>query len=157
MDYNNILIRELKMKFLKQQNNRLVSPPKYDPNTGIVNCQLDLNWLQQNGYTLYSDQQQIQWYKNHNQIIELDTTNFDNACSYFRQICQQIGTLINEPNFKGGYDDMITFYSNNQYKTDEGMQLAIAWSGCNDLCRYEANKIGLNSPEWWYKCWQDNQ
>lgn len=59
--------------------------------------------------------------------------------------------------FKGGYDDMITFYSHNAYKTSECMQLAIAWSGCNDLCRYEANKIGLGSPEWWYKCWEDEK
>ena len=76
-----------------------------------------------------------------------------NACQYFRQICHEIGELINDPNFKGGYDDMLIFYNHDAYKTDKGLQLAIAWSGCNDLCKYEANKLGINSPEWWYKCW----
>ena len=86
---------------------------------------------------------------------EIDTTDFDNACQVFRQICSQIGTLIGDENFKGGYDDMMTFYNHPSYRTSEGLQLAMAWSGCNDLCKYEGNKIGLGSPEWWYKCWEN--
>ena len=85
----------------------------------------------------------------------IDNTDFNNACQMFRQICSQIGTLIEDENFKGGYDDMLTFYNHEAYKTDKGVQLAIAWSGCNDLCKYEASKIGLDSPEWWYRCWSD--
>ena len=87
---------------------------------------------------------------------EINTVDFDNACQVFRQICSQIGELIEDENFKGGYDDMMTFYNHPAYKTDKGLQLAMAWSGCNDLCKYEGNKIGLNSPEWWYKCWENN-
>lgn len=86
---------------------------------------------------------------------EKNTTDFYNACQTFRQICSEIGKLINDENFKGGYDDMITFYNHSSYKTSEGMQLAIAWSGANDLCKYEANKLGIGSPEWWYRCWEN--
>lgn len=83
----------------------------------------------------------------------IDTTDFKNACQIFRQICSQIGELIGVENFKGGYDDMTVFYSHEAYKTDKGMQLAIAWSGCNELCKYQANKLNKKSPDWWYECW----
>lgn len=87
---------------------------------------------------------------------QIDTTAFNTACSYFRQICKEIGNLIGDNQFKGGYDDMISFYNHEAYKTDKGVQLAIAWSGCNQLCKYEGELIGLSSSEWWYKCWQNN-
>jgi hypothetical protein len=41
---------------------------------------------------------------------------------------------------------MTIFYSHESYKTDKGIQLAIALSGCNEYCNHEAKKIGLNSP-----------
>lgn len=86
--------------------------------------------------------------------VTKDTADFEYACMYFRQICGEIGKLIGNNDFKGGYDDMTVFYEHDAYKTDKGMQLAIAWSGCNDLCKYEAGKLGIDSPEWWYRCWQ---
>ena len=84
-----------------------------------------------------------------------ETSDFDNACLRFRQICSEIGLLIGDENFKGGYDDMLTLYNHDAYKTDKGVQLAIAWSGCNELCKYEANNIGLGSPDWWFRCWSN--
>ena len=83
----------------------------------------------------------------------LTDEEFDKACEYFRQICGEIGALMGVEDFKGGYEDMPVFYAHESYKTDKGMQLAIAWSGCNDFCNHEAAKIGLGSPAWWYKCW----
>ena len=77
---------------------------------------------------------------------EINTSDFETACSYFRQICQEIGKEISNPEFKGGYDEMVNFYNHSSYKTDRGLQLAIAWTGCNDLCKYESEKIGLTSP-----------
>ena len=88
---------------------------------------------------------------------EPSTEEFDRACEYFRQICGEIGDLMGVENFRGGYDDMPVFYAHDAYKTDKGMQLAIAWSGCNDFCNHEAAKLGLGSPEWWYKCWNIEQ
>lgn len=146
------------MKWLKQENNTLITPPIYDEQTGTVNCQANTEWLIKHGYTLWNDEQEQNWYNKHFPSIEpipIDMTDFNNACIYFKQICQEIGELINDPDFKGGYDDMIVFYNHQKYKTDKGMQLAIAWAGCNDLCRYEANKLGIGSPQWWYKCWNN--
>ena len=33
-----------------------------------------------------------------------DTTDFDNACQQFRDICHQIGQAIDQPDFKGGFE-----------------------------------------------------
>lgn len=143
------------MKWLKEENNRLVKPPVFDKETGIVNCHVNTTWLLNNGYNQWTDQQEIEWYKNHYKQVQINTTDFDNACQVFRQICSKIGELIGDENFKGGYDDMMTFYNHASYKTNEGMQLAIAWSGANQLCKYEANKLDIGSPQWWYKCWNN--
>lgn len=42
---------------------------------------------------------------------------------------------------------MPAFYVHESYKTDKGMQLAIAQAGCNDLCKYEASKLGIESQD----------
>lgn len=84
----------------------------------------------------------------------INDTGFMTACKYFRQICGEIGELIGDSEFKGGYDDMPIFYAHASYKTDKGVQLAIAWAGVNDLCKYEASKLGIGSPDWWYRCWE---
>lgn len=142
------------MKWLKEQNGVLISPPKYDKNTGLVNCHVNEQWLTDNGFTQWTDQQIVDWNTEHYPNTELDTTDFDQACSYFRQICGEIGTLMGDPNFKGGYDDMPIFYAHDSYKTEKGVQLAVAWAGCDLFCNHEANKIGLTSPDWWYRCWE---
>ena len=96
---------------------------------------------------------QNEW-KNMEKSALKNTADFDKACNQFRQICNEIGILIGNNDFHGGYDDMVGFYEHESYKTNKGLQLAIAWSGCNDLCKYEAGKLGIGSPEWWYRCWQ---
>ena len=85
---------------------------------------------------------------------EQNTTDFETACAYFRQICGEIGALMGEQNFRGGYEDMPRFYAHPSYKTSEGLALATAWGGCNDFCNHEAKKLGIGSPDWWHKCWQ---
>lgn len=140
------------MSYVKIENGVLVKPPYYDKVSGMVNCHLNETWLLQNGYENWTDERIKEWYEN-NSNNSIDTTDFDTACSYFRQICGEIGVLMGVSDFKGGYDDMPVFYAHESYKTDKGMQLAIAWSGCNDFCNHEASKLGMGSPDWWYKCW----
>ena len=48
---------------------------------------------------------------------------------------------------------MIVFQNSEFSKTVEGLQLAIKWSAVNELCLYEAKKIGIGQPDWWYRCW----
>ena len=143
------------MPWIKVNNsNRLETPPIFDKNSGVVNCHLNEEWLINNGYENWSDEQILSWNNEHFPPIQIDTTDFDRACSYFRQICGEIGTLMDDPNFKGGYDDMPIFYAHDSFKTEKGMNLAVAWAGCDLFCNHEAKKLGLGSPEWWYKCWE---
>ena len=134
------------MKWLKVENNKLVSPHTFDIGSGLVNCHLNESWMIKNGFRQWTEEE----------IEEFNTrsySSFNKACSHFREICAEIGEMIGDSEFKGGFDEITVFYNSSSYKTDKGMQLAIALDGCKELCEYEAAKLGIGSPEWWYKCW----
>ena len=82
-----------------------------------------------------------------------DTTDFDAACAQFRDLCYTIRLAIGDPDFKGGFEEMVKLQQAPIYNTIEGLQLANAWSALNDLCTFEGKKIGLGQPEWWHTCW----
>ena len=42
------------MKWLKEENGKIVSSPIYDIVTGLANCHLNENWLTNNGYRLWT-------------------------------------------------------------------------------------------------------
>ena len=86
-----------------------------------------------------------------------DTTDFDDACAKFRDICYIIRQAIGDPGFKGGFEEMTKLQQAPIYNTIEGLQLANAWSAVNDLCTYEGSKIGLGQPQWWYACWEQEE
>lgn len=74
------------------------------------------------------------------------------ACDMFRVICYEIGDLIDNPNFRGGFDELLSL--------NKEQQTLIRENGLNDrinlvdrLCNHEANKLGLQAPAWWYRCW----
>ena len=83
-----------------------------------------------------------------------DRTAFDAACAKFREICATIGEAIGEAGFKGGFDEMVVFQQSEIYGTTAGLQLAVAWQACNELCKYEGHKLGFDQPGWWYECWR---
>lgn len=87
-----------------------------------------------------------------------DYTDFNEACKQFRDLCKQIGILINKENFKGGYDELSEFYASPAYTTTEGLKLAIACKVAEDWCKHEAGKLGIykpGDPTWWYTCWNE--
>ena len=86
-----------------------------------------------------------------------DRTAFDNACEQFRGVCRMIGNAIGDANFKGGFDEMAIFQQSSAFDSLSGIQLAVAWSASNELCKYEGSKIGLGQPEWWYECWRESE
>lgn len=53
------------MKWLKEENNQLISPPTYDKQTGTVNCHVNETWLLNHGYTQWSNEQEQNWYNIH--------------------------------------------------------------------------------------------
>jgi hypothetical protein len=88
--------------------------------------------------------------------VEKDDTDFRSACAAFRAVCAEIGEFIGVEDFKGGFDDYPTFINSVAAERSKATAslLAAKWNGLNELCRYEAGKLGLGTPEWWYKCWQ---
>lgn len=83
----------------------------------------------------------------------VDTTAFDQACEAFKMVCREIKEKANLSVFYGGFDEMAEYQNSEFAGTLEGLKLAILWSSANELCKYEGAKIGLNQPQWWYKCW----
>ncbi len=84
-----------------------------------------------------------------------DDTEFQEACSQFKAVCAAIASNANLPGFKGGFDEMAVYNQSSFSATLPGLKLALAWVGANELCRYLGSKLGLGSPEWWYKCWDE--
>ena len=81
------------MKWLKAENNQLITPPIYDEQTGTVNCHVNEEWLTEHDYTLWSDEQEQNWYKIHYPNTEptlVDMTDFNN----FVAKCQQYGKKL---------------------------------------------------------------
>lgn len=82
-------------------------------------------------------------------------TDFNSACALFRSVCSQIESALElSESFTGGFDEIFAL-------TDE-QRTALRDAGLIDYlnfadrwCNHEANKIGLQAPAWWYKCWED--
>lgn len=80
---------------------------------------------------------------------------FNSACAQFRRVCNQIKEAANLESFTGGFDEMVEFQRSLVYSTVAGLQLAIAWSAANELCKYTGSKVGYGQPAWWYHCWDE--
>lgn len=81
------------------------------------------------------------------------TASFQAACEQFRSVCSQIQSYYEFESFTGGFDEMTLVQSSAKFLTLEGQALAQSWSAANLLCTYEAAKIGIGQPDWWYQCW----
>ena len=79
---------------------------------------------------------------------------FEDACIKFKSICADIGVLIDDPDFKGGFDEMADFENNPAAATSEGLALSVKWIAADKLCTYLASKLGIGQPAWWYRCWE---
>lgn len=86
-------------------------------------------------------------------VLEQRRAEFEAACVEFRAVCKQIGDFIENPNFKGGFDEIAEFKKHEKANTLEGLVLAMNWSSANDACTYLASKLGIGQPDWWYDCW----
>lgn len=120
-----------------------------DERVQVQNPSAIVSWREAHGY-IYSERppQPIP------EPEPIDTTDFDAACAQFRDICYIIRQAIGDPDFRGGFEEMVKLQQAPIYNTIEGLQLANAWSALNDLCTYEGKKIGLGQPEWWHTCWE---
>lgn len=70
------------MEWLKIENGKLVSPPTFDKMTGTSNCHLNTNWLVENGYTQWTDEQIQNFYnddKSTSEPILITAQDYDDA------------------------------------------------------------------------------
>lgn len=141
------------MKWLKEENGKLVSPPTYDKKSGLFNCHFNRSWLTNNGYTQWTDEEIEAWYASQDSSSDVDKSPFEIACSHFKEVCNEIATLTNKSEFKGTHDEVFEFYNSASYQTNKGMRLAIALNACREICEYEALNIGLGITEWLDVCW----
>ena len=86
--------------------------------------------------------------------LSAQRAEFDAACAKFREVCAAIGTLIGNPGFTGGFDEMAEFESSEAANTAAGIALSIKWMAADKLCTYLASKLGIGQPDWWYQCWE---
>lgn len=153
------------MQYFKESDSTLIAPPtnfKTPGGSWIMNFNKSPAAMVTYGFKPFTDEQLQQWHQQHPQPQppvpqEPDTTAFDAACQQFRTICAQIGAAIDQPDFKGGFDEMALFAQSPVYSTIEGLKLAMSWSASNQLCKYEGQKLGLGQPDWWYHCWQNKE
>lgn len=83
----------------------------------------------------------------------IDYTELDEACENFRNTCNMINNLLPEAfpkPFHGGFDEIVLA---RQYMTAETLPLAVMLLSDDAACNHEANKVGMQSPKWWYYCW----
>lgn len=71
------------MKWLKIENNRLVSPPVFDKETGMSNCHINTDWLAGHGYSQWTDEQIDEFYSTDNEStstsVQITAQDYDNA------------------------------------------------------------------------------
>ena len=72
------------MKWLKLENNDLVSPPTFDAETGMSNCHINENWLISHRYTQWTDEQIDEFYRGtqenpKEEEYQITAEDYDNA------------------------------------------------------------------------------
>lgn len=84
-----------------------------------------------------------------------DRTDFNAACQNFKEVCRRIGNVIGNDQFKGGFDEAISFVTGDffQQNQTEATALFALWLGCDKACTYAAKKLGIGQPKWWKICW----
>lgn len=85
----------------------------------------------------------------------------DAACDKFVVCCNKIGQFIGNPDFQGGIDEIDELRAFAATLTDpvqimQALWLVAEWEGCDKECNHWASKsdVGLDSPAWWWYCWQ---
>lgn len=79
-------------------------------------------------------------------------TDLDSATAIFRGICSEIELALSISDFRGGFDELLAL-TPEQHNTLRSTGLIDRLNLIDRLCNHEANKVGLQAPAWWYRCW----
>lgn len=85
-----------------------------------------------------------------------DYTTLEGSCGLFRAVCGEIEVALGIENFRGGFDELLAL-TPEQHDIIRGAGLTDRLNLADRLCNHEANKVGLQSPAWWYRCWEISQ
>ena len=134
------------MKWLKVENSTLIYPPDFDEKTGTFNCKFNEEWLKENGFIKYLDED----------VEELENTYnaaFYNSCQNFKEICSGISEYFGVSEFTGSNKEINQLYSSPLFSTSEGLRLVSALEDSKISCAEAAESAGLETFGWWNKCW----
>lgn len=139
----------------KEKDNQLWEPPTnfFTEDGWIINFNKNPEAMTAHGWRDWTDAEIAAWQAAH-PAPQPDRTAFEEACKAFREVCALIGEQMS-CDFRGGFDDMVAYSAHPVSDTLAGVKLAVAWSAANELCVYEAKKIGIGQPDWWYECWKE--
>jgi hypothetical protein len=79
--------------------------------------------------------------------------DLDSACVLFRSICASIESALEIDDFKGGFDEIFAL-TDAQHMVLREAGLTDKLNFADRLCNHEANKVGMQAPAWWYRCWE---
>lgn len=79
--------------------------------------------------------------------------DLDTACALFRSVCAVIESSLEIVNFRGGFDEIFAL-TDEQHAILRAAGLIDKLNFADRLCNHEANKVGLQAPAWWYRCWE---
>ena len=101
-----------------------------------------------------ANERRVRQIVNASRATTTNRTKFEAACKDFRDICMQIREAIAGPSFKGSYDQILEVQKNNPRAMDRDiLTLFENLRACNDVCKYEGEKLGYRGSEWWKACW----
>lgn len=88
-----------------------------------------------------------------------DPADFNVACQQFKQVCQQIKEFAGFEEFYGGFDEAMAFLQSPAFAADkvQGTYLFGLWQGADKAATYAAAQLGIDQPDWWYRCWGKNK
>ena len=89
-------------------------------------------------------------------VKEVDRSTYERILPLYKQVCLQVRSLLNLPNFRGGFDEWAALAMDPQYYSNPQLDiLSKQGQSLNELITYEASKLGIVPPDWWKECWKD--
>lgn len=139
------------MPYAKFENGVVIYPPHNDGN--CVNVHLCEEYCEAHGFTLKTPEEIAAYEDEHAETV--DRTALEAAYANFRAVCSAIGTLIGNPDFKAGFEEIPSFADSEAAQSQQGIILSLKLTFADKQCTYEATKLGIGQPQWWNECWNN--
>lgn len=89
-------------------------------------------------------------------VTTTERTDYEACLVRFRAVCIRVRELTGIQDFRGGYDEWRVLAMDEQWVDNHDLHLLSRQCDAINLeTNYEAGKLGIMSPKWWYECWAD--